>query len=94
MLTAVVLVEDPLCHKSKSNSRILGLRSDLYAKAVTRVSLAKAVAEVDTGANATNTFPPAAVCAHNRRQERASRGRRAGVVFASFAGGMGAAHMM
>lgn len=34
--------------------------SDLYAKAVTRVSLAKAVSEVDTGANATNTFPPTA----------------------------------
>lgn len=67
-------MEDPLCHKSKSNSRILGLRSDLYAKAVTRVSLAKAVAEVDTGANATNTFPPAAVCAHNCRQETWQQG--------------------
>ena len=33
----------------------------LYAKAVTRVSLANAVSDVDTGANATNTFPPAVV---------------------------------
>lgn len=35
--------------------------SDLYAMAVTSVSLAKAVAEVVTGASATNTLPPAAV---------------------------------
>lgn len=30
----------------------------VYAKAVTRVSLAKAVGAVETGAKATNTFPP------------------------------------
>lgn len=48
-----------------------GVGPDLYAKAVTRVSLAKAVSEVDTGASATNTFPPADV--HTSPQKKSAR---------------------